>query len=178
MRSDNLVSKADRGGRSPPYEDSPMPISRVAVIFDNSQRPETTGTYCLRALNGLVEVKHYPPGQLDQIPREGVDLYLCIDDGLRYPIPAGLHPTAYWAIDTHLYPAWHVEKAQVDGNRDAISIDAKGGSCRLPKCGTRGMMTFPRVSSPSAKLIASLRQEAREGRIISKMSDLSLRPCG
>ena len=26
-----------------------MTIHRVAVIFDNTQRPETTGTYCLRA---------------------------------------------------------------------------------------------------------------------------------
>ena len=29
-----------------------MAIRRVALIFDNAQRPETTGTYCLRALKG------------------------------------------------------------------------------------------------------------------------------
>ena len=38
-----------------------MAIRRVALIFDNTQRPETTGTYCLRALKGLVEVEHFQP---------------------------------------------------------------------------------------------------------------------
>ena len=87
-----------------------MAISRVALIFDGVQRPETTGTYCLRALKSLVEVEHFRPGELDRIPRQGFDLYLNIDDGLRYQIPAELRPSAFWAIDTHLDPAWHAAK--------------------------------------------------------------------
>ena len=34
----------------------------------------------------------------------GFDLYLNIDDGLRYQVPAELRPSACWAIDTHLDP--------------------------------------------------------------------------
>ena len=36
------------------------------------------------------------------MPREGFDLYLNIDDGLRYQLPGELRPSAFWAIDTHL----------------------------------------------------------------------------
>ena len=45
-----------------------MAIHRVAIIFDNIQRPETTGGYCLRALGGLAEVQHFQPTELDRIP--------------------------------------------------------------------------------------------------------------
>ena len=33
-----------------------MEIRRVAVIYDDRERPETTGVYCRRALESLVEV--------------------------------------------------------------------------------------------------------------------------
>jgi hypothetical protein len=89
-----------------------MDIKRVALIFDNVQRPETTGTYCLRALKRLVEVEHFQPGELDRMPRTGFDLYLNIDDGLRYHLPRDLHPTAWWAIDTHMDLAWCIQKAR------------------------------------------------------------------
>jgi hypothetical protein len=72
-----------------------MTMQRVALIFDSTQRPETTGTYCLRALQGLVEVEHFQPIALDRIPREGFDLYLNVDDGLRYLLPATLRPSAF-----------------------------------------------------------------------------------
>lgn len=40
--------------------------------------------------------------ELGRIPRQGLDLYLRIDDGLDYRLPAALTPSAFWAIDTHL----------------------------------------------------------------------------
>jgi O-antigen biosynthesis protein len=83
-----------------------MAVRRVAVIFDSVQRPETTGGYCLRASRNLLEVEHFQPTELDRIPRSGFDLYLNIDDGLRYFMLPDLHPLAWWAIDTHLDFDW------------------------------------------------------------------------
>ena len=73
---------------------------RVAVLFENRQRAETTGEYCLRALRKLCQAEHFLPDR--PRPRDGFDLYLRIDDGLEYQLPAGLRPSAWWAIDTHL----------------------------------------------------------------------------
>jgi hypothetical protein len=88
-----------------------MSIQRVALIFDDQARPETTGVYCLRALRRLVAVEHFRPADLDRIPREGFDLYLRIDDGFDYRLPAGLRPCAWWVIDTHLNFERHVARA-------------------------------------------------------------------
>ncbi len=88
-----------------------MEIRRVALIFDRVQRPETTGVYCLRALQRLVEVEHFQPADLERVPRSGFDLYLNIDDGLRYHLPQALRPSALWAIDTHMDMPWAVQKA-------------------------------------------------------------------
>ena len=79
-----------------------MVIQRVAIVFDTTLRPETAGVYCHRALERLVEVEHFQPHELDRIPRTGFDLYLNIDDGLRYHLPTHCRPSAFWAIDTHL----------------------------------------------------------------------------
>ncbi len=79
-----------------------MPIQRVALIFDSVLRPDTAGVYCHRALEPLVEVQHFQPSELDQIPKSGFDLYLNIDDCLRYHLPPELRPSAFWAVDTHL----------------------------------------------------------------------------
>jgi len=89
-----------------------MAIRRVAVIYDDRDRPETTGVYCRRALESLVEVVHFRPDELATIPREGFDLYLNIDDGMTYHLPDGLSPTAWWAIDTHLNFDWCRQKAK------------------------------------------------------------------
>ena len=89
-----------------------MAIRRVAIIFDSVQRPETTGVYCHRALSRLVEVQHFQPHELDQVPRAGIDLYINIDDGLRYRLPTDLRPCAWWAIDTHLDFSRCLEKSQ------------------------------------------------------------------
>ncbi len=79
-----------------------MDIQRVAIVFDTTLRPETAGVYCQRALERFVEVQHFQPHELDRMPRTGFDLYLNIDDGLRYHLPADCRPSAFWAIDTHL----------------------------------------------------------------------------
>ncbi|MFO0915198.1 MAG: glycosyltransferase [Pirellulales bacterium] len=75
---------------------------RVAVIFDHLTRPETTGLYCFRALSRLCEVEQFHPDEMGTLARSGIDLYLFVDDGLEYPLPTNLHPSAFWAIDTHL----------------------------------------------------------------------------
>jgi GT2 family glycosyltransferase/tetratricopeptide (TPR) repeat protein/2-polyprenyl-3-methyl-5-hydroxy-6-metoxy-1,4-benzoquinol methylase len=77
-------------------------IQRVALIFNNAPRPETTGFYCRRALGRLVEVEHFLPEECGRIPRNGFDLYLQIDDGLPFCLPEDLRPSAFWAIDTHV----------------------------------------------------------------------------
>ena len=77
-------------------------IKRVALVFDDQTRPETTGFYCRRALEKLVEVTFFHPSALAEVPREAFDLYLNIDDVMRYQWPADLHPCAWWAIDTHI----------------------------------------------------------------------------
>jgi 2-polyprenyl-3-methyl-5-hydroxy-6-metoxy-1,4-benzoquinol methylase len=77
-------------------------MHRVAVVFDDRARPETTGVYCLRALKSLVDVEHFRPDELDRIPSDGFDLFLNIDDGFPYRLPSNLRPCAWWAIDTHL----------------------------------------------------------------------------
>ena len=71
-----------------------MGTIRVAIVFDNSHRPETTGTYCLRALQQLVEVQHFTPNQLNGIADDTFDLYLNVDDGLRYRLPSKLRPAS------------------------------------------------------------------------------------
>ena len=81
---------------------SAMSIHRVALIFDDRARPETTGVYCRRALERLVDVAHFRPDEIAQIPREGFDLYINIDDGFDYRLPSELRPSVFWAIDTHV----------------------------------------------------------------------------
>ena len=84
---------------------------RVAIIFDNLVRCDTTGTHCLHALRQIANVRHFLPAEIDRIPTDCFDLYLNIDDGLRYRLPQGLRPAAFWAIDTHMDFPWYEKKA-------------------------------------------------------------------
>ena len=102
-----------------------MVVRKVALIFDDKIRPDTTGVYCRRALGSLVEVQHFQPLELERIPSQGFDLYLRIDDGLAYHLPARLRPAACWAIDTHLnYPLYRDCAPEFDclftAQRDAV----------------------------------------------------------
>ena len=49
-----------------------MEIRRVAVIYDDRDRPETTGVYCRRALESLVEVVHFRADDLAAHSAHGV----------------------------------------------------------------------------------------------------------
>src|SRR5258708_4179910 len=78
------------GARAPGLELQPrrkliMSIRRVAVIFDNTARPGTTGVYCRRALGQLVEVEHFPPPEIHPLRPVELGLDLAIR---RRPHPA------------------------------------------------------------------------------------------
>jgi O-antigen biosynthesis protein len=122
-----------------------MAIRRVAVIFDNQVRPDTTGIYCRRALGQLVEVEHFLPIELARVPREGFDLYLFIDDGLEYPLRSDLHPSAWWAIDTHLNPEWCRERA---GNFDFVFAAQRDGAELLRQAGHASASWLPLACDP------------------------------
>lgn len=80
----------------------------VAVVFDDSMRPDTTGVYCQRALRELCaagkigKLEHLRPKALHDSRDSDHDLWLLIDDGLEYDLPSSRPPIAWWAIDTHL----------------------------------------------------------------------------
>jgi spore maturation protein CgeB len=117
-----------------------MAIRRVAVIYDDRMRPETTGGYCRRALESLVEVVHFRPDELAKVPDRGFDLYLNIDDGLDYRLPAGLRPCAWWAIDTHLNYEWCREKAR---GFDLVFAAQRDGAARLEADGIAPAQWLP-----------------------------------
>src|SRR4051812_20010710 len=85
-------------------------MRRVALLYDDTIRPETTGVYCRRALGELVasgrisEVEHFRPADLPRLVQEPGrwDLIIAVDDGLDYDLPINVAPVAWWAIDTHL----------------------------------------------------------------------------
>ena len=62
-------------------------------------------------LADLVQVEHFTPALMSQVPRHGFDLYLNVDDGLRYHLPNELRPVAWWAIDVEPQSLWFREKA-------------------------------------------------------------------
>ncbi len=109
-----------------------MTIRRIALVYDDRARPETTGVYCRRALESLVEAVHFQPDELAGESARGFDLYLNIDDGLRYHLPDELRPQAWWAIDTHVNFDWCVEK----GRRfDVLFAAQRAGAERLRREG-------------------------------------------
>jgi FkbM family methyltransferase len=117
-----------------------MSTPKVAAIFDNKVRPDTTGVYCRRALGQIGEVEHFLPGELGRIPRQGFDLYLNIDDGLEYRLPPDLRPCAWWAIDTHLNLPWYLTKGQ---DFDAVFTAQRDGAEQLRKGGVPSAMWLP-----------------------------------
>jgi GT2 family glycosyltransferase/tetratricopeptide (TPR) repeat protein/2-polyprenyl-3-methyl-5-hydroxy-6-metoxy-1,4-benzoquinol methylase len=122
-----------------------MTIRRVAVIYDDRARPETTGFYCRRALGTLVEVEHFLPTELSRIPRQGFDLYLNIDDGLDYRLPADLRPAAWWAIDTHLDFDRYLAKGP---DFDLLFAAQRDGAERLRQAGVASARWLPLACDP------------------------------
>jgi hypothetical protein len=71
---------------------------------------------------------------LDSLPAACFDLYLHIDDGLRYLLPERLHPCAWWVIDTHRSYDWNLQARAFDGvfaaQKDPGVIESLGFSGR------------------------------------------------
>jgi GT2 family glycosyltransferase/tetratricopeptide (TPR) repeat protein/2-polyprenyl-3-methyl-5-hydroxy-6-metoxy-1,4-benzoquinol methylase len=122
-----------------------MSVRRVAVIFDNKARPETTGTYCLRALKSLAGVEHFLPSDLSRVPRQEFDLYLNIDDGYEYRWPAELRPAAWWVIDTHMNLAWDLQKA---ADFDWVFAAQRDGAEQLRRAGFASATWLPLACDP------------------------------
>ncbi|HVX12039.1 MAG TPA: glycosyltransferase [Pirellulales bacterium] len=114
-------------------------------MFDDEARPETTGTYCRRALEVLAEVTFYRPSRLAEVPRDGFDLYLNIDDGMRYRWPADLRPCAWWAIDTHMDFQWCLEKAR---GFDFVFAAQRDGATSLLQEGVGSAEWLPLACDP------------------------------
>jgi 2-polyprenyl-3-methyl-5-hydroxy-6-metoxy-1,4-benzoquinol methylase len=120
-------------------------IHRVALVFDDTSRPETTGVYCRRALAELAEVEYFRPDDAGRIPPNQFDLYLNVDDGLEYRLPERLRPCAWWAIDTHLNFPWCLEKAR---GFDLVFAAQRNGAERLEAEGVRTARWLPLACDP------------------------------
>jgi spore maturation protein CgeB len=123
-----------------------LDLERVAVIYDDRQRPETTGVYCLRALGSLVRAVHFRPDDLASLSPGGFDLYLNIDDGLEYHLPASLRPSAWWAIDTHINFGWCRRKAL---DFDFVFAAQRDGAARLEAEGIAAAHWLPLACDPT-----------------------------
>jgi len=123
-----------------------MTIRRVAIIFDQGRRPETTGVYCREALAKLVHAEYFSPSHVGQIPETGFDLYLQIDDGLRNRLPEALHPRAWWAIDTHMDFAWCLDYAR---HFDYVFAAQRDGAAQLRDQGIDTASWLPLACDPS-----------------------------
>lgn len=81
---------------------------RIAIVYDNRHRPETTGIYCRRGLAELLAVEqafgleHLLPDEVQNYSAEDFEHLIFIDDGFEWEIPRSFGSTAWWAIDTHL----------------------------------------------------------------------------
>ncbi|MAE72002.1 MAG: hypothetical protein CME06_16235 [Gemmatimonadetes bacterium] len=118
--------------------------TRVAVIFDNEVRPDTTGGYCLRALEQICEPTHVHPRDLHEL-ESGYDLYLNVDDSFRYLLPDRLRPSAFWVIDTHLQYAWDRHKACAF---DWVFAAQKNGADKLRADGIESAHWLPLACDP------------------------------
>ena len=122
-----------------------MTIKRIALIFDNQARPETTGFYCRRALGKLVEVEHFLPEEIPEIPVDQFDLFLNIDDGFQYHLPEHLRPAACWVIDTHMNFPWCLEKA---AHYDYVFAAQQDGARKLQVEGIKTVQWLPLACDP------------------------------
>ncbi len=118
---------------------------RVCVIYDDRDRPETTGGYCLRALRELGPVTHARPDQFGALSPADFDLFVRVDDGLEYPVPGHLRPLAWWAIDTHLEFDRCLAQARA---ADLTFAAQKPGAEALRAAGVAGAEWLPLACDP------------------------------
>lgn len=118
---------------------------RIAIVYDNTLRPDTTGEYCRRSLEGLGHtVSHYLPGAMAEIPPI-YDLYLRVDDDLAYDLPQSLRPLAYWGIDTHRDYARRLAYAKV---ADFVFCAQRNGAARMRMDGLPSARWLPLACDP------------------------------
>lgn len=116
---------------------------KLAVVFDNTVRQDTTGLYFLWAAERHnVDVTHIYPQRLPDI-KDGFDLYLKVDDGLKQHSewnPA-LRPCVYYCIDTHMEDAaWRHPVAQ---QFDHTFTAQKNGEFFLREGGAKSVSWLP-----------------------------------
>lgn len=119
---------------------------KVAIVFDNRPRPETTGYYCRRALAKLVDVEHLLPEELNLIDPSIFDLFVFVDDGLDYPIPDHCRPKASWIIDTHIDFQRSLTRF---GDSDFLFAAQKDGAAQLQQSLGRTVEWLPLACDPT-----------------------------
>lgn len=90
---------------------------KILIEKEDRIRPDSTCVYFQRAFEKIADTVTVYPEELPLIKPGMFDLHVRIDYGVDNPFPADLHPSAYYAIDTHIHANWRVEmakKAQFD----------------------------------------------------------------
>jgi GT2 family glycosyltransferase/tetratricopeptide (TPR) repeat protein/SAM-dependent methyltransferase len=123
-----------------------MRTKTIAVCFDNTKRPETTGTYCLTALHECATVRHVLPSDLGTLSSQQFDLYFRIDDGLDYQLPPQLRPSTFWAIDTHVGFDRCLAQARTC---DLVFAAQRDGAERLERAGIANASWLPLACDPA-----------------------------
>jgi O-antigen biosynthesis protein len=119
---------------------------RVALIYDDRDRPETTGGYCLRACRELAHTIHARPDETGSLNPAEFDLFIRVDDGLEYQLPAMLRPLAWWAIDTHLNFDRCLAQARV---ADLIFAAQRPGTEAMRRAGIASAEWLPLACDPA-----------------------------
>jgi glycosyltransferase involved in cell wall biosynthesis len=94
----------------------------------------------------MAQVEQVHPSQLEGMHRTGYDLYLFVDDGFPYPLPADLRPQAYWAIDTHIDFARERERAT---GADFVFAAQRNGAEQLSQALGRSVEWLPLACDPA-----------------------------
>ena len=134
-----------------------MTIRRVAAIFDDRIRPDTTGVYVRRALAGLVEVVHFRPEQAESIPRHG--LRPVPRHRRRYRAPAAAGAASPGVLGDRHAPGLRRQAEAVGGLRPRIrgaagrrraAAGRRGRVGRLAAAGVRPGASTAGTTSPSS----------------------------
>jgi len=139
-KSGTRPSDATAAERWAPARSAP----RVAVVYDDTIRADTTGGYCLRALRTMAETTHVRPHDIDA-GGLGCDFLLRVDDDLDFALLAGSPPAAFWAIDTHRDFGRRQRQAAGFG---AVFAAQKEGAERLRREGLANCEWLPLACDP------------------------------
>ena len=130
-----------------------MSVSRVAIVYEDRVRQDTTGFHCHRALENIIPTRHIRPDQVSDPTSDGVDLYVVIDDGLVSELPPSCRPRVLWAIDTHL--SFHRLEA-LAADTDYLFSAQKDGAARFQRAGFSAhwlpLAADPKIHRPQTAL--------------------------